>query len=144
MDSKERILQQWLHRGEEELESAEYLSIKHHPTPDETICYLCQQSAEKYIKAFIYSNDIEPDKTHDLKDLLEVCIQFNADFSKLTSNAYMLTGYAVLPRYPNELQITKEDMKNAIANAKAVQEFVLNIFNKLATEKTDSEKLVLV
>ena len=144
MVSKKEILQQWLHRDEEELESAVYLSKKHHPTPDETICYLCQQSAEKYLKAFIFYNDIEPDKTHDLKLLLEVCINYNTEFSKLFSNAYILTRYAVLPRYPNELQITKEDMKNAIANAKAVQEFVLNIFNKLATEKTDSEKLVLV
>ena len=129
MVSKEEILRQWLHRGEEELESAEYLSTKHHPTPDETICYLCQQSAEKYLKAFIFYNDIEPDKTHDLKLLLEVCINYNTEFSKLFSNAYILTRYAVLPRYPNELQITKEDMKNAIANAKAVQQFVLNIFN---------------
>ena len=133
MVSKEEILQQWLHRGEEELESAEYLSTKHHPTPDETICYLCQQSAEKYLKAFIFYNDVEPDKTHDLKLLLEVCKNYNAEFSKLISNAYILTRYAVLPRYPNELAITKEDMKNAIANAKAVQEFVLNIFNEPAT-----------
>jgi len=50
---KAEILRQWLARGEEELRSAEYLSTMHHPTPDETICYLCQQSAEKYLKGFI-------------------------------------------------------------------------------------------
>ena len=127
---KEKILQQWLARGKEELKSAEYLSTMHYPTPDETICYLCQQSAEKYLKGFIFSNDIEPEKTHDLKDLLEVCKIYNTEFSVLDSNAYILTRYAVLPRYPNDLVITKEDMKNAIANAKAVEEFVLKIFNK--------------
>ena len=130
MDSKNRILKQWLDRGEEELRSAEYLSTMHHPTPDETICYLCQQSAEKYLKGFIFSHDIEPDKTHDLKDLLETCKIYNKDFSTLDSNAYILTRYAVLPRYPNELGITKEDMENAIANAKVIEGFVLEIFNK--------------
>ena len=125
---KKEILQQWLDRGDEELRSAEHLSTMHHPIPNETICYLCQQSAEKYLKGFIFSNNIEPDKTHDLKDLLEICKIYNTEFSILTSNAYILTRYAVLPRYPNELGITKEDMENAIANAKVVEEFVLKIF----------------
>ena len=127
MDSKEEILKQWLDKGEEELNSAEYLSTMHHPTPDETICYLCQQSAEKYIKGYIFSHDIEPEKTHDLKDLLDVCIKYDAEFSILSSNAYILTRYVVLPRYPNELGITKEDMKNAINNAKAIQQFIMGI-----------------
>jgi HEPN domain-containing protein len=130
MDSKGKILQQWLDKGKEELNSAEYLSTMRHPTPDETICYLCQQSAEKYIKGFIFSQDIEPEKTHDLKDLLDVCKNYNVEFSTLTSNAFILTRYAVLPRYPNELEITKEDMKSALSNAKAIQEFVLKILNK--------------
>ena len=32
---------------------------------------ILQQSAEKYLKAFIFSHDIEPDKTHDLEYLLK-------------------------------------------------------------------------
>jgi len=103
----------------------------HHPTPDEVICYLCQQSAEKYLKAFIFSQDIEPEKTHDLEYLLEICIKYNQEFSSLLSNAYILKRYAVLPRYPNELEINNDDMKNAISNAKKIQEFVLKIFNKV-------------
>ena len=139
MGSKEEILQQWLDKGKEELSSAEYLSTMHHPTPDETICYLCQQSAEKYIKGYIFSHDIEPEKTHDLKDLLDVCIKYDAEFSTLSSNAYILTRYAVLPRYPNELGITKEDMKNAISNARAIQEFIMGIFNKPINENSKAK-----
>ena len=47
---KADVLKKWLARGEEELRSALHLSTMHHPTPIETICYLCQQSAEKYLK----------------------------------------------------------------------------------------------
>jgi len=38
-------------------------------------------------------------------------------------------GDAVLPRYPNELDITNDDMKSALSNAKSIQEFVMKIFS---------------
>ena len=129
MDNKKEILQQWLDKGDEELKSAEYLSTMHHPIPIETICYLCQQSAEKYLKGYIFSHDIEPEKTHDLDHLLEICQSYHKEFFTLSSNADILTRYAVLPRYPNELCITAEDMKNAIGYAKGIQEFVLKLLN---------------
>ena len=130
MGDKEEILQQWLDRGKNDLRAAEYLSTMHHPTPDEIICYHCQQSAEKYLKAFIFSHDIEPDKTHDLEDLLEICQKYNTEFSTLSSKTYVLTRYGVLPRYPNDLGITNEDMKNALSYAKSIQEFVMGIFDE--------------
>jgi len=130
MDDKEKLLQQWLDKGKDELRSAEYLSTMHHPTPDEVICYLCQQSAEKYLKAFIYSHDIEPDKTHDLEYLLEICQKYNAEISTLFSKVFVLKRYGVLPRYPNDLGITNEDMKTALSYAKSIQEFVMKIFNE--------------
>ena len=127
---KQEILQQWLDKGKNELRSAEYLSTMHHQTPDEVICYLCQQSAEKYLKGFIFSHDIEPDKTHDLKELLNKCQQYNAEFSALSSKIHILTGYAISPRYPNELGITNDDMKIALSYAKSIQEFVMRIFDE--------------
>ncbi|MCL2042919.1 MAG: HEPN domain-containing protein [Treponema sp.] len=127
---KVEILQKWLARGDEELRSAVYLSTMHYPTPDETICYLCQQSAEKYFKAFIFLHDIEPDKTHDLEYLLEMCQKYNANFSTLFSKAILLNRYAVLPRYPNQLEISDNDMKTAIQYAKDVQGFVLKAIER--------------
>src|SRR5215470_4491137 len=103
---KNEILQQWLDKANDDLRSAEYLSTMHHPTPDEIICYHCQQSAEKYLKAFIFLHDVEPEKTHDLEDILDVCQQYNTEFSGLSPAVYILTRYSVLPRYPNELGIT--------------------------------------
>jgi HEPN domain-containing protein len=126
---KQEILQQWFDKGENDLRSAEYLSTMHHPTPDEIICYLCQQSAEKYLKAFIFSHDIEPDKTHDLEYLLEICQKYNAEFSTLFSKVFILKRYGVLPRYPNDLGITNEDMKTALSYAQSIQDFVMKIFN---------------
>jgi len=126
---KTEILRQWLDKGNDDLRSAEYLSTMRHPTPDEIICFLCQQSAEKYLKAFIFSHDIEPEKTHDLEYLLEICQKYNTEFSILLSKIDILNRYSVSPRYPNELDITNEDMKTALSYAKSIQEFVMKIFN---------------
>jgi hypothetical protein len=52
-------------------------------------------------------------------------------FSTLSPKVQILTTYAVIPRYPNELGITCDDMKTAILYAKDVQEFVLKIINGL-------------
>ena len=120
-------LRKWLARGDEELRSAEHLSTMHHPTPNETICYLCQQSAEKYFKGYIFLQNIEPEKTHILEELLKICLKNNAEFSTLLSKAVFLTKYSVLPRYPNDLEITNEDMKTALKYAKDVQQFVLKV-----------------
>jgi HEPN domain-containing protein len=128
--AKPEMLQQWLDKGKDDLRSAEYLSTMHHPTPDEIICYLCQQSAEKYLKGFIYAQDIEPDKTHDLEYLLEVCQRYNAAFSTLFPKVYVLTGYGSLPRYPNDLGITAEDVKTAISYAQSIQAFVMQILGE--------------
>jgi HEPN domain-containing protein len=121
------VLQQWLNKGNDALRSAEYLSTMHHPTPDEVICNLCQQSAEKYLKSFLFFQNIEPPKIHDLIELLGMCVKLNESFSVLAPKMHILTTYSVIPRYPNELGITGEDMKTAIRYAKDVQEFVMKV-----------------
>jgi HEPN domain-containing protein len=128
------ILQEWLDKGKDDLRVAEYLSTMHHPTPDEIICFHCQQSAEKYLKGFLVSHDIEPEKTHDLRELLKTCQKYNTEFSTLSLNAFTLTRYAVSPRYPNELKITNEDMKTALSYAKNIQEFVMKLFDGTVKE----------
>ncbi|WP_461255592.1 HEPN domain-containing protein [Treponema sp. R80B11-R83G3] len=135
---KTEILQQWLDKGKDDLRAAEYLSTMHNPTPDEIICFLCQQSAEKYLKAFIFSLDIEPEKNHDLEYLLEICQKHNTEFSVLLSNIDVLNRYAVFPHYPNDLDISNEDMKTAIANAKSIQEFVVKIFNDVVQKASEA------
>jgi HEPN domain-containing protein len=134
---KTEILQQWFDKGKDDLRAAEYLSTMHNPTPDEIICFHCQQSAEKYLKGFIFSHDIEPEKTHDLRELLKICQKYNTGFSILLPKIFVLNRYSVFPRYPNELEISNEDMKTALSYAKSIQEFVMKIFN--GADQTASE-----
>ena len=127
---KAEILQQWLDKANDDLRAAEYLSSMHHPTPDEIICFHCQQSAEKHLKAFIFIHDIEPEKSHDLEELLKTCLEYNETFSLLLSKLQFLNEYAVMPRYPNQLEISDNDMKIAIQYAKDIQDFVLQAIER--------------
>ena len=129
MDKKD-LLQQWLDKSNDDLRSADYLATMHHPTPDEIICFHCQQSSEKYLKSYLFLHDIEPPKTHNLIELMEMCEKINNNFSTVLPQLDILTDYSVFPRYPNQLKITNEDMKIAIRYAKIVQEFVLKVIKE--------------
>jgi HEPN domain-containing protein len=81
---------------------------------------------EKYLKYFLFSNDVAFLKTHDLPVLLEKCISISGDFAQLVKKCGFLTQYAVLPRYPNDLQITENDVAMAIKFANDIKIFVMN------------------
>jgi HEPN domain-containing protein len=125
MDRTEE-LRQWFAIAEEDLRVAKFLAEMYHPTPIERICNLSQQSAEKDLKGYLFFNEVEFPKTHNLIDLLDMCAQIHSDFENFVRKCQFLTNFAVLPRYPNELQIKEEDAKNAIRFAEEIKEFVVN------------------
>jgi HEPN domain-containing protein len=89
----------WLAQAEEEYKDAEllmrarryYLSL-----------YLCQQSAEKALKAFIYFKEQEPVFSHSIAVLINVAAALDPEFDALAS-AKRLDDYYIPTRYPNGL-----------------------------------------
>ena len=122
MDKHEE-LRQWFSLAEQDLSIAKNSTITMHPIPVERICNLCQQSAEKDLKGNLFFSEVEFPKTHNLIDLLGMCAQIQPDFENFVRKCQFLTNFAVLPRYPNELQITEDDAKNAIRFAEEIKEF---------------------
>ena len=137
MDKAEE-LRQWLSHANNDLRFAEH-GLSLYPIPEEPICCLSQQSAEKYFKAFLFSHDIEPPRTHDLPQLLAMCEKISSGFDPFLKKCVFLTKFAVAPRYPNELQITEEDAKVSIKYAKEIQEFILT---KLTPKNTNPSHLL--
>ena len=128
MDRQEE-LRQWLAIAEEDLKVAKHLAATYHPTPVEKICNLCQQSAEKDLKGYLFLNHVEFPKTHDLRILLTMCANLNSDFAQFRKQMIYLNNFGVMPRYPNELQITEDDAKTAIRFAEEIKDFVVNLIN---------------
>jgi HEPN domain-containing protein len=89
----------WLVQAEEEFKDASglmkagrfYLSL-----------FLCQQSAEKALKAFIYLKEEEPIFSHSVSVLLKIAISLDSDFKSLMG-AKRLDDYYIPTRYPNGL-----------------------------------------
>jgi len=123
MDKAEE-LKQWLDLAQQNLGVAKFLAEKYHPTPIETICNNCQQSVEKDLKAYLFQNNVEFPFTHDLSELLAMCMDINSDFVKFAKQCTYLTKFGVMPRYPNELQLNNDDATSAVRFAEEIKEFV--------------------
>ena len=124
MDRNEE-LRQWLSIADEDLRSAEYLTTMRYPTPDNIICFHCQQAAEKYLKGFLFKNNISPPKIHDLIELLRLCGPVLPDYKTILIQCTFLNRFSITPRYPDEIQISADDVKTALRYANEVKDFVL-------------------
>lgn len=97
-DTKAEALR-WLRQAKEELKDAAFLmeSKKYY-----LALFLSQQSAEKALKAFIYSIEDEPIFSHSVAFLLKVVSTIDPDFESL-KGAKRLDDYYIPTRYPNGL-----------------------------------------
>jgi HEPN domain-containing protein len=66
----------------------------------ETVCFHCQQCAEKYLKALLEELSLAVAKTHDLVQLLAALLPHHPSLGPLRRGLKLLTGFAVDPRYP--------------------------------------------
>jgi HEPN domain-containing protein len=64
------------------------------------VCFHCQQSAEKYLKAFLTEHSIYFPKTHDLEILLASVGSVAPEAMSLSQATKGLTGYGIDVRYP--------------------------------------------
>ena len=99
--------------------------------PIESVCYLCQQSAEKILKAYNIAKENKLTKTHILGDLLNTCKQYSPDFNVLLEPCAKLTPYVSLGRYPATIDPTDYHMKQALNNAGKILEFTKSKLQEL-------------
>lgn len=119
------LINDWIRIAEMDYESAVFLQGMY-PKPLEIICYHCQQSAEKFLKAFLIFHKQVPPKIHDLGILNQECCRFDETFLTIQTECVRLTNYAVNIRYPYLLDVTEFDMQIALNNATTIKNFVLS------------------
>ncbi|MFH1963586.1 MAG: HEPN domain-containing protein [bacterium] len=121
------MVKDWLKFAKENLLFA-HSGMKEDYSPYHTICFLCQGSAEKYLKAFLIWNGWEIKKIHDLKDLLAFCMDFEPRFEDLKEECGLLNEYITAARYPDDLpfeNIGADEAREAIEAANKIEESVL-------------------
>jgi 8-oxo-dGTP pyrophosphatase MutT (NUDIX family)/HEPN domain-containing protein len=90
-----------------------------------TVTYLCQQSAEKSLKAYLSFKKSNLIKTHDLPKLVELCMVHDRTFEEIQDLAEPLNPFSTKFRYPTEEDIPElEDALLAIKQAKKIMTFV--------------------
>lgn len=120
--------EKWFNKAENDL-----LVIKNNITAEEipvdACCFHAQQAAEKYLKAYLVSKQINFPKTHDLQALLTLCVSINSFFSQINEPVIRLSDYAIAPRYPDAFDdLTIGDANAAWSDALAIKNFVLKNF----------------
>ena len=118
-------IKRWLDFAENDLAVAKHLNDTFHPKPLEIICYHCQQSAEKAIKAVYISLEIPGGlpKKHDLTFLLEQMKHRVQVSEVLLDHADELNSYSVVVRYPNEIQIDERKVSLSMRYAEEIMEW---------------------
>ncbi len=114
------IAREWFEYASRDISAAEFL-MRMTPVPIEIICYHCQQSAEKSLKAFLaYNSEVIP-RVHDLTFLLEKCAAIDKSLKDLHDEALDLSDYSVVVRYPFAIDLNIEDARKAIKDAQKIK-----------------------
>jgi HEPN domain-containing protein len=82
------------------------------PHHDE-VCFHCQQSAEKYLKALLEELGQPVPRTHVVEDVLALLLAHHANLRTLGIGAKTLTPFAVATRYPGR-NATKREAASAL------------------------------
>jgi HEPN domain-containing protein len=119
---------EWVIYGENDFKAAkENFKLGNFPL----VCYLCQQTAEKFLKAFLISKGVKPPRTHLLQELADRCQKVNPNFKRIKNYAKKLEEYYIPTRYPvgvNLSDYTKAEAQSALNLAKIIIDFIKKLF----------------
>ena len=130
MDIEDAI--EWIKIAENDFDSAKILNeaVRKH---FEVICYLCAQAAEKYLKGYLVSKDIIPEKTHNLPFLNNLCAKIEPTFANVKKICDFLNQFADDIRYPHKYEITEDDVKFSINAVEKIRNLtpILGLRNRI-------------
>ena len=118
------IVEEWLELAESDLafaktgfESDDFYHL---------ICFHCQQSIEKILKAYLVDQEIKFPKVHDLIQLNKLCSEADVSFENFNKDLKYLNTFYIETRYAGGFfqSITKVDAQKAIESAIQILNFV--------------------
>ena len=114
------LTSEWIDKAEGDYATAgRELDVDLRPNYD-AVCFHAQQTAEKYLKAFLQENRTPFPKTHSLIELLELCLPLDGELETLRADLIRLGRYAVRYRYPGVIA-QKGEAKTAYETVTAVR-----------------------
>ena len=153
MRNREQVIwdfvQQWLKKAESDLKTAKIL-LEHKMEEDDYFpCgFHSQQSAEKFLKAYLVCHQIEFRKTNDLDELLTLADTVDPTLRNEIGSCVWLTPYGVEFRYPGEYPVVNfKTAENAYNESKLVKNAVMrrlkDYFSKGRPEQGNGEGVMM-
>lgn len=127
------IINEWMRLAEEDFSFASRNLDDPSNTYFGIICFHFQQSAEKYLKAYIVAHELSFEKVHDLGRLQQLCKTSDNMFDKIEKDCLLLNDFYIDARYPVIWPVgyTKSDAEKAKEAANTIRIFITS---KLTTE----------
>ncbi len=125
-DKTNEYVQMWLDKANNDLKNAEIiLAAKTERPPLDTVCFHCQQTVEKLLKAYLVFHGKQFPFSHNLADLVVICMEVELAFAVIQRKAETLTPFAVEIRYPDDFYMpTRQEDEEAFAIATEIKEFI--------------------
>ncbi|HFD39210.1 MAG TPA: HEPN domain-containing protein [Anaerolineae bacterium] len=121
----------WFQKAENDLLNVEN-NLKAQYYAGDTVCFHCQQAAEKYLKGFLAWYQKPFARTHDLLELLAQVQQLVGDEAQvLRRHLILLDPYSVSSRYPQEYEEEpdEDEVREAVESAYVVRTWVRSKLN---------------
>ena len=124
MSEKNILVKEWTRKAESDLGIAQ-LALDHNTFFTDAICLNAQQCAEKYLKAYLVSQNLPFKKTHSLAYLLDLINEILHIPENIFQAAEYLESYAVKVRHSDDwFEPSAVDAKEAVALATAIKSFI--------------------
>ena len=123
MSEELELARQWMTKAANDLLNADN-NLNAKTIPLDTVCFHCQQAAEKLLKAFLIAKGRTYPITHDLLAILENILPINSEAERLRDDLALLTPYAVEVRYPDDFYMPSlQDAREAREAADRVKQW---------------------
>jgi len=121
--SDPKLVAEWMQKAEGDFQTATRMMRWRKKPQLDSVCYHCQQCAEKYVKAFLLQHDVAFPWIHNLPKLNELCMKVDGSFGLISDLLETLNPFEAETRYPGYFA-DKDDARLAIAAMKEVRKFV--------------------
>jgi HEPN domain-containing protein len=139
-ETDRQLAEAWFRKAEGDLLNARN-NLAADLVPLDTVCFHCQQMAEKYLKGVLAWHAQPFGRTHDLEALIALCSTIRGELAALREHANLLSGYAVDVRYPDAFdEPTLTEAEDALQAALAVKAAILSVLgSELRSENNRSQ-----
>src|SRR5262249_2202769 len=107
-----RLTREWVKKAETDHRAALHLRRDVDSVHD-VVCFLLQQSREKYLKGVLEEHGVNIPRTHDLDRLLSLILPHCPTLRRFRRGMRFLTRFAVTIRYPGD-SATKREVEAAL------------------------------